>query len=227
MRCKSVLNNTIFTDMNILIAPDSFKECLSATEVANCIEKGIFDVLPEAKITKMPISDGGEGLLEALVLPLLGTIYSTTVLDPLLRPIKAEFGVLKDGTAIIEMAKASGLELLKEEEKIPLVTSSYGTGELIKAALDHGCTKIIIGLGGSATNDGGAGMARALGVTFLDKKGKILKDGGGNLKKLAKIDCSNIDKRLKDCEIIAACDVANPLTGPEGASYVYGGQKGS
>jgi len=213
--------------MNIVIAPDSFKECLTATEVANNVSKGILKVLPDATICSIPISDGGEGLLESLVLPFDGTLQLIEVKDPLQRTIKSTYGILKDGTtAVIEMAKASGLELLKEHEKNPLITSTYGTGQLIKDALDKGCTRFIIGLGGSATNDGGTGMLRALGLKFLNKKGEELREGGGVLNELFSIDISGLDKRIENCEVTVACDVSNPLTGNNGASLVYGAQKG-
>ncbi len=213
--------------MNIVIAPDSFKECLSASEVSKCITKGILNIHPEAKVKALPISDGGEGLLENLVIPYEGKITSINVKDPLNRDINAEYGILKDGnTAVIELAKASGLELLKDGEKDPLATSTFGTGQLIKDALDKGCRKLIIGLGGSATNDGGAGIAKALGVKFLDASDNELELGGGHLKSLSRIDTSNLDKRIKDCEVIVACDVTNPLTGTNGASFIYGAQKG-
>ena len=213
--------------MNIVIAPDSFKECLSAEKVANNIEKGILKVIPKATIVKIPISDGGEGLLEALVKPTGGYLISVEVKDPLNRTIKTSYGILGDGTtAIIEMAKASGLELLKKSERNPLITSTFGTGQLILNALNRGCSKIIIGLGGSATNDGGTGMIKALGGKFLEKNNDEISEGGGALSKLYRIDISGIDNRLSHCKIIAACDVSNPLTGPKGASFVFGGQKG-
>lgn len=213
--------------MNIVIAPDSFKECLTAMEVAKNIAKGISKVYPKAKITEIPISDGGEGLLESLVLPFGGKIISVKVKDPLNRIINSEYGILKDGdTAVIEMARASGLELLKDDEKKPLSTSTFGTGQLIKDALNKGCKKIIIGLGGSATNDGGSGMIKALGAKFLNAENTELEPGGGNLNALNNIDLSNFDKRINQCEVIVACDVSNPLTGPNGASFVYGEQKG-
>ncbi|MCM4153099.1 glycerate kinase [Arenibacter sp. N53] len=213
--------------MNIVIAPDSFKECLSAREVAANIAIGVRKVMPAAKIHEIPISDGGEGVLEAILTGAGGTRVSVSVRDPLMRKILAEYGILKDKkTAVIEMAKATGLELLKEDEKNPLITSTYGTGQLIKDALESGCNKIIIGIGGSATNDGGAGMIRALGAKFLNDKGEEIKDGGGSLNELHTIDLSNFDKRIQYCEVIVACDVSNPLTGLNGASMVYGGQKG-
>lgn len=213
--------------MKIVVAPDSFKDCLSAKKVAENIAKGIYSVFPNAEIIKIPISDGGEGLLDALVEPSGGRLVSVSVKDPLFRNINANYGVLGDGTtAVVEMATASGLELLKENERNPLITSTFGTGQLINDALDKGCTKIIIGLGGSATNDGGVGMIKALGGKFLDKEGNEIDNGGAALKNLYTIDISNLDKRLLDCEFVGACDVSNPLTGSEGASFVYGGQKG-
>lgn len=213
--------------MKIVVAPDSFKDCLSAKKVAENIAKGIYSVFPNAEIIKIPISDGGEGLLDALVEPSGGRLVSVSVKDPLFRNINANYGVLGDGTtAVVEMATASGLELLKENERNPLITSTFGTGQLINDALDKGCTKIIIGLGGSATNDGGVGMIKALGGKFLDKEGNEIDNGGAALKNLYTIDMSNLDKRLLDCEFVGACDVSNPLTGSEGASFVYGGQKG-
>lgn len=213
--------------MNIVIAPDSFKESLSAKSVAHSIAKAISTVIPEAQLLQIPISDGGEGLLEALVPPSNGTLISVTVKDPLLRNIQANYGILGDGTtAVIEMATASGLELLQKNERNPLITSTYGTGQLLLDALDKGCKKIIIGLGGSATNDGGMGMIKALGGKFLNKQGAPVDEGGGALDTLTKIDTTELDKRLLNCEIIGACDVSNPLTGKQGASLVYGRQKG-
>jgi len=213
--------------MKIVIAPDSFKESLSAKQVAHSIAKGIEKVIPKAEIVQIPVSDGGEGLLDALIEPLVGKITSVKVKDPLYRDIHAAFGILEDKhTGIIEMATASGLELLTESEKNPLITSTFGTGQLIKEALDRGCSKIIIGLGGSATNDGGIGMIKALGGKFLNIDGEEIGDGGGALDKLYSIDLSNFDQRIGECEIIAACDVSNPLTGIKGASLVYGAQKG-
>lgn len=214
--------------MNILVAPDSFKDSLSASEVSRIISEAISAVIPSASIRKIPISDGGEGLLEALLTPLQGTLVSVSVKDPLYRTIEASYGLVDQGkTAIIEMATASGLELLSIEERNPLITSTYGTGELIKNALDKGCTKIIIGLGGSATNDGGIGMIKALGGLFLDQYNQEIPDGGAALSTLHSIDLSGLDKRLQQVAIVCACDVDNPLTGPSGASYVYAKQKGA
>ncbi|TKS56484.1 glycerate kinase [Mesohalobacter halotolerans] len=213
--------------MNILIAPDAFKDSLSAKAVASHIAKGIKKVLPDAKLTQIPLSDGGEGLLEALVTPLKGELITVKVNDPLMRPIEASYGILGDGqTAVIELAAASGLERLHPNERNPLVTSTYGTGQLVQHALDRGCKKLIIGLGGSATNDAGMGLVKALGGQFLNSQGKPIGQGGGALADLDCIDLSQLDNRLADCKVIAACDVTNPLTGPQGASHVFGRQKG-
>ncbi|SIQ91873.1 glycerate kinase [Maribacter ulvicola] len=213
--------------MNIVVAPDSFKECLSSKKVANAISKGVLKVMPNAEVFEIPISDGGEGLLETILSNTEGSLVAVEVMNPLSISIKATYGILRDNqTAIIEMATASGLELLTEEEKNPMVTSTYGTGQLIKDALDKGCTKIIIGLGGSATNDGGTGLVKALGGRFLNSRDEELTEGGGGLNQLFRIDVSNLDKRILDCEILVACDVSNPLTGFNGASWVYGKQKG-
>lgn len=212
--------------MKILVAPDSFKESFSAKKVSLSISKGITKIFPEAEIIQIPISDGGEGLLDSLV-GIKGKRIIVTVNDPLLRPIQAEYGILEDGiTAIIEIAKASGLELLKDFEKDPIITSTFGIGQLILDAFDKGCTKMIIGIGGSATNDGGMGMVKALGGKFLDQNNEEIGEGGGALEHLEKIDLTDLDKRINNCEIVVACDVTNPLTGTNGASFVYGGQKG-
>lgn len=214
--------------MKILIAPDSFKESLTAKEVALCLEKGIKNILPDAETVIVPMADGGEGTVQSLVDATEGEIKLVEVMDPLFRPVPSFYGMLGDGkTAIIEMAAASGLMFLKPEERNPLVTSTFGTGQLIKNALDNGCTKLIIGIGGSATNDGGAGVFCALGGRLWDADGNDLLPGGGNLNRLAKIDTSGVDVRLQNCEILVACDVTNPLCGPNGASKVYGPQKGA
>lgn len=214
--------------MKILIAPDKFKGSLSAFEVADSIEKGILKVFPKAVIVKVPMADGGEGTVESLVDATGGKIIKTNVKDPLFRDIESFYGILGDGkTAVIEMAAASGLYLLKDYERNPMITTTYGTGQLIKDALDRGCRRFIIAIGGSATNDGGAGMATVLGVKFYDKDGIEIGLGGGELSKIYSIDTSNIDDRLKECEFIVACDVANPLIGENGASRVYGPQKGA
>ena len=212
--------------MKVVIAPDSFKGSCSTFEVAQAIENGIRRVFKDAEIIKIPIADGGEGTVDAFVLGGKGRYEEAEVGNPLRKNVKAKYGILDDHIAVIEMAAASGLTLLKEEERNPLITTTYGTGQLIIAALDKGCRKIYVGIGGSATNDGGAGMAQALGVSFKDKEGKEIGDGGGSLSDLADLDLSNLDARLKETEIVVISDVTNPLCGEDGASQVYGPQKG-
>lgn len=214
--------------MKILIAPDSFKESMSAVQATNTIVSGILKVMPSAQCIKMPMADGGEGTTEALVYATGGKLYSTKVLDPLGNEIEAHYGILGNGqTAVIEMASASGLGLVPPLLRNPLYTSTYGTGQLIQAALSHNISHLIIGIGGSATNDGGAGMFQALGGALLDQWGKPLELGGGALGALSQIHISNLDPRLKDVTLQVACDVTNPLTGPLGASHVFGPQKGA
>jgi glycerate 2-kinase len=214
--------------MKILIAPDSMKDCLPAEEVARNIELGIRKVLPDADIKIIPMADGGEGTTKTLVAATGGKLVEARVHDPLMREIKACYGILgNSNTAVIEVAAASGLELLKKEERNPWFTTSYGSGELIRSALDHGCRKILVGLGGSATNDAGAGIIQALGGRLLDKNGKEISRGGGALSELAEIDLSGLDKRLSESSIAVACDVKIPLCGEQGTSKVYGAQKGA
>ena len=214
--------------MKILIAPDSFKGTLTASEVCNSIEKGIKNFIPHAKTFKLPLSDGGEGFIETMVSSTGGIIEKVLVKDPIGRQIEASFGILGDKkTAVIEMAAASGITLLDNIEKNPLKTSTYGTGQLIKSAMDKNISKIIMGIGGSATVDGGVGMAMALGIQFLDKSGKSIGFGGGALEKIYTIDTTHIDPRVKRIQIEVACDVSNPLTGESGAAAVFGPQKGA
>ncbi|MBP2629550.1 MAG: glycerate kinase [Firmicutes bacterium] len=214
--------------MRIVVAPDSFKGSVSAVETANAIEKGIKTVFPEAEVIKVPIGDGGEGTVEALVTATNGKLIYQNVVGPLGNVVKSFWGILGDGeTAVIEMAAASGLPLVPVDQKDPRITTTYGTGELIKSALDMGMKKIIVGIGGSATNDGGCGMIQALGGRFLAADGQDLPYGGAALVNLASIDLSDFDVRLNDTTIIVACDVDNPLCGPKGASAVYGPQKGA
>ncbi len=214
--------------MNILICPDSYKESLSAFDAGHHIMKGIQKVFPDAICKIIPMADGGEGTVEVLIASAGGRHIKTTVHDPLMRPVRASYGILSDKTtAVIEMAAASGLPLLNHDERNPVITTSYGTGELIKSALDHNCKRIIMGMGGSATVDAGTGMAQALGIAFKNLQAITIIKGGGSLNQIADIDFSKIDPRIKNCEIIAACDVSNPLTGKNGAAYVYGPQKGA
>ncbi|WP_047910106.1 glycerate kinase [Paenibacillus sp. TCA20] len=211
-----------------LLAPDSFKESMTAKEVCVAMEAGLRKAFPDASYIHVPMADGGEGTVQSLVDATGGRMVEKKVSGPLGETVAAKYGIMGDGvTAAIEMASASGIHLVTKETKNPLVTSTYGTGELIKECLDQGIKKIIIGIGGSATNDGGAGMAEALGVKFLDTEGHTLPRGGGSLGKLATIDTSELDTRLADVEIIVACDVTNPLCGETGASHVFGPQKGA
>ncbi len=214
--------------MKIVIAPDSYKESLSAIEVAEAIESGFKRVFPDYQYVKCPAADGGEGSVEALVDASGGHTVYTDVMGPLGKYHKAFYGISGDNkTAFIEMAAASGLELIAVEDRNPYVTTTFGTGQLIKHALNQGIRHLIICIGGSATNDAGCGMMQALGVSFKDSLGNELSYGGLALVQLATIDVSNLDKRLSDCRIEVACDVTNPLTGLNGASYVYGPQKGA
>ena len=214
--------------MKILIAPDSFKESLTSIEVADYLKEGFKKADKNFEITKLPLADGGEGTVKSLVAATDGKIMKKEVTDPLGNKVEAIYGILGDGkTGVIEMATASGLPLVPKDKRNPLKTTTYGTGELIKAALDQGCTKLIIGIGGSATNDCGVGMAQALGGKFLDEDGKQIGYGGQYLKDIEKIDLSQLDSRIAETEIEVACDVDNPLYGKNGAAYIYGPQKGA
>ena len=214
--------------MRILIATDSFKDCLPAYEVGKNLSKGIKMVAPDTDIKILPVADGGEGTVSALVNATSGRLIRVKVHDPLGRKINSFYGILgDDNVAVIEMAAASGLELLDKSERNPWLTTTIGTGELIKDALDKGCRKIIIGVGGSATNDGGAGMAVALGCCLFDYNGESVHPVGGDLDKVHTIDISGLDKRIASTTFIVACDVKNPLTGPDGASRIYSIQKGA
>lgn len=214
--------------MRVVIAPDSFKGCLNANQVAKAMRKGVQRVYPESTIDLIPMADGGEGTVEAILSAVKGVRVKVDVTDPLGRPIEAAYGLIDNGaTAIIEMAAASGLPLLNDSERNPLVTSTYGTGLLIRDALERGVSKVLLGIGGSATNDGGAGLASALGVRLLDNQGQVLPQGGASLANLVKLDMEEINPLLSKVQIEVACDVQNPLCGPEGASAVYGPQKGA
>ena len=214
--------------MKIVIAPDSFKGSLTALEAARAMEAGVLRACPDAQCVTVPMADGGEGTVRSMVDATGGRLVSARVTDPLGRSACAEYGILGDGhTAVIEMAAASGLQYVDDATCSPLTATTYGTGELIRDALDRGVTDLIVGLGGSATNDGGAGMAQALGVRFLDDHGESLPFGGGALARLAKVDVSGMDARLAGVRIRLASDVTNPLTGPRGASLVFGAQKGA
>lgn len=215
-------------NLTFVLAPDSFKGLMTAQEVCDAMEKGIRKVLPEATCIKVPMADGGEGTVQSLVDATKGKIYELEVMGPLASPVLAQYGILGDEkTAVIEMASASGIQYINEKTRNPLITTTYGTGQLIKECLNKGVSKIILGIGGSATNDGGAGLAQALGVRFLDKHNDELPFGGAALSQLEKIDLSNLDTRLCNVEIEVACDVTNPLCGETGASKVFGPQKGA
>lgn len=214
--------------MKIVIAPDSFKESLTALEVAQAIQQGLARILPEADYQLVPMADGGEGTVQSLVDATEGFIQKSAVLAPLANEIEALWGVSGDKqTAFIEMAEASGLHLVPMEQRNPLKTTSYGTGQLIKAALDLGVRKILLGIGGSATNDGGVGMLQALGAKFVNLQGEEIGFGGEQLAHIAGIDLSQLDKRLQQVEFEVACDVNNPLCGDNGAAAIFGPQKGA
>ena len=214
--------------MRIVVAPDSYKGSVSALAVAQAMERGIRKVFPSADVCQIPLADGGAGTVEALVVATGGRFRTSDVVGPLGERITARWGILGDGkTAVMEIAAASGLTLVPAARRNPRKATSRGTGQLIVAALDAGLRNIIIGVGGSASNDGGAGMARALGVRFTNARGKDLAEGGAALAKLAHIDLSGIDPRLQQTQITVACDVDNPLCGPSGASAVFGPQKGA
>lgn len=214
--------------MKIVIAPDSFKESLDAMEVASCIQKGFESVFPNAEYIKLPLADGGEGTVDVLLQGLNGHRCYSEVSGPLGEPVRAMWALLDNGqTALIEIAAASGLDLVPREKRNPTITSTYGTGELIRNALDAGVNKIILGLGGSSTNDGGAGIVQALGGKLIDKNGHEISRGGIALTQLETIDLSEVDPRIVNIELVIACDVNNPLCGQTGASAVFGPQKGA
>ena len=219
--------------MKFVLAPDSFKESMTAKEVCQAMENGIRKVLPDAKIISVPMSDGGEGTMESLIDATNGQKYAVKVTEPLGTPVTAHYGILGDQkTAIIEMAEASGLSYVPQDKRTPATikkTTTFGTGELINAALKHDVTRVIIGLGGSSTNDGGSGMAQAIGVKFFDHNDHEItqKLGGGDLKQITRIDTIDINPKIKKTKFLLASDVTNPLTGTNGASYVFGPQKGA
>lgn len=219
--------------MKIVVAPQALKGSLDAPDVGERIAAGVRAVFPGAEIQVIPVADGGEGTVSALVAATHGVLHTAEVTGPLGEPVPAQFGVLGETTAfagktaVIEMAAAAGLPLVPPERRDPRVATTRGVGELMRAALDLGCERILIGIGGSATNDGGAGMAQALGARILDANGADLPPGGAALDQLARIDLTTLDARLRQTKILVACDVTNPLYGPEGASAIYGPQKGA
>ncbi|MBI3980322.1 MAG: glycerate kinase [Chloroflexi bacterium] len=216
------------TPLHVVLAPQSFKGTLTALEVARAMAEGVRRVVPDARLDLVPMADGGEGTVQALVDATGGRLVHTRVLGPLGEPVDAVWGILGDGkTAVVEMAAASGLPLVPPERRNPRLTTTFGTGQLIRAALDAGCRSFIVGIGGSATNDGGTGVARALGVRFLDARGDELPFGGAALARLDRIDTADLDPRVRASTFRVASDVTNPLCGPTGASAVYGPQKGA
>ena len=212
-----------------ILAPDSFKESMTAEQACSAMQRGIQKAIPDAQFIHVPMADGGEGTVDALIAARQGRKIQIQVSGPFTdQKIDSYFGFIDaDKTAVIEMAMANGIHLIEKSQRNPLLTSTFGTGEMIKAALDHGATKIIIGLGGSVTNDAGAGMAQALGIKFLDRNGQIVELGGGQLDQIYTIDLSELDVRLTQTEIIIASDVNNPLCGENGASHVFAPQKGA
>ena len=214
--------------MKILVAPQEFKGSISALSASEAAKNGILRVFPEAEVVLCPVADGGDGTLETLVEVSGGEVRTCSVQNPIGETIQAQWGAMGDGvTAVIEMARTSGLALLSLDERDPLNASTYGLGQAISEALDEGFRKFIVGIGGSATNDAGAGMAQALGANLLDDRGNTISFGGAALASLQTVDISNMDSRIKDSKFLVACDVSNPLTGEEGASAVYGPQKGA
>ena len=214
--------------MKIVIASDSFKGSLASIEVAQSIEMGIFDVFPSCDVVKVAVADGGEGTMDALCQSLGGRFIRIPVQDPIGRTIFASYVILEDGnTAVLEMSSASGLTLLTPSERNPMLTSTYGTGQLIDDAIGRGCRRFLVGIGGSATNDAGMGMLTALGYRFLDAEGNELPGAGASLSKVCGIDCSGVSQAVRDSEFIVACDVDSPLYGPDGAAYVFAPQKGA
>lgn len=216
-----------FSHMNILIAVDSFKGSLTTKELADAIEEGIVAVSGEYSVRKMPLADGGEGTADALIEALGGRKVRVEVKGPLFEPVEAEYGILSDQTAILDMASSSGLPLVPENRRNPMQTTTFGLGELILDAMGKGCRKFIIGIGGSATNDAGMGMMAALGVEFLDKDHQRLNPTGGSLSEIVTVDTSGLKPELAACEFLIACDVDNPLYGRNGAAHVYARQKGA
>ena len=214
--------------MKIVIASDSFKGSLASMEVAQSIEMGILDVFPSCDVVKVAVADGGEGTMDALCQSLGGRFIRIPVQDPIGRTINASYVILEDGnTAVLEMSSASGLTLLTPAERNPMLTSTYGTGQLIDDAIGRGCRRFLVGIGGSATNDAGMGMLKALGYRFLDADGNELSGAGASLSKVCGIDCSGVSQAVRDSEFIVACDVDSPLYGPDGAAYVFAPQKGA
>ncbi len=212
----------------VVVAIDSFKGCMSSLEAGEAAAEGVRKAVPTCEVVCLPVADGGEGMLEVLVAATGGEYVTAEVCDPLMRPIRSRYGISGDGrTALIEMAAASGLPLLSPEERNPMIATSYGTGQLIRDALERGCRDILVGIGGSATNDAGCGMLQALGFRFLDRSGNVLEAGGEMLGKVAAIDRSQVLPALAEARFTVACDVNNPFSGENGAAYVFARQKGA
>ncbi|MGB3211832.1 MAG: glycerate kinase [Desulforhopalus sp.] len=213
--------------MKIIVAPNAFKGSMSAIVAADAMRQGILDVIPDCEVICVPVADGGDGLTEVMEAALSGTLISKKVMGPRMEPLSSTFCMAEaEGVAVVEMARASGLAILPKNRQDPTRTSTYGTGELIRAALDKGARRIIVGLGGSATCDGGIGMASALGYRFLDDDGRALVPVGDSLQHIRSIDRSKVDERIQNVLVEGVCDVTNPLTGEHGASFVYSAQKG-
>ncbi|MBO5714009.1 MAG: glycerate kinase [Clostridia bacterium] len=213
--------------MKTVILIDSFKGSLSSFSAGNAVKRAIQKVYTDSQVVVMPLADGGEGTVDALVEGLNGVYRSVSVLDPLSRPITAKYGIVNGDTAVIEMSSASGITLITDAERNPLNTTTYGVGQMIKDAIDYGCRKFIVGIGGSATNDGGLGMLTALGYKFYDKTGNTIGVDGKSLENISSIDDKEVINQLKECEFMVACDVENPLCGENGCSAIYGPQKGA
>jgi glycerate kinase len=213
--------------MHVVVAPQEFKGSLTAVEAARAIADGVRRAVPDAALDEAPVSDGGPGLVDAMRTACGGALHTAAVHDPLMRPVDARWALLPGGVAVIEMAAASGLVLLEPDERNPLIATTYGTGEMILAALDAGAREIIVGVGGSATVDAGAGAMQALGARLLDDSGNELPPGGAALAHLGHIDLTSVDRRLHTVRVRVACDVRNPLHGSEGAARVFGPQKGA
>ena len=214
--------------VKVVIAPQTFKGSISALDAARAMKEGVLRVVPDAEVALVPVADGGDGTLETLVEGSDGTLRDAKVTGPLGEPLMSQWGAMGDGlTAVIEMARTSGLALVPPEKRSPLLTTTFGLGEAILQALEAGFRRFIIGIGGSATNDAGAGMSQALGIRLLDAAGDDLARGGAALAGLERIDLSGLDRRAGESEFLVACDVSNPLTGPEGATAIYGPQKGA
>ncbi len=213
--------------MNIVVALDSFKGSLTSLEAGNCVRNGIIKAIPDASVNVFPLADGGEGTTDALFGTLGGEIIEITVTGPLFSPVKSEYLILKNNTAVIEMSKAAGLTLVDEDHRNPLYTTTFGVGEMIKDAINRGCKNFIIGIGGSATNDGGVGMLSALGFSFTDSEGKNITPNCAGLGNIFEINTEKAFKKLSECRFNVACDVTNPLCGENGCSTVFGPQKGS